>query len=110
MTVSHEKAIIAYYCLTACSRSAIHCNAFTYCSVISDYGKCILAAELKILRYCRNNGTGKYRAIFADTCTFHYGHVASNACTLADFNILVDGYKRVYDYARSNLGRRMYVS
>ncbi len=107
MWIRHYKAIGTYLCHTFRSCATVYGYAFTNRGVVTYNGNGILTFEFQILRNAWNNGTGKYIAIFTDSCPLHNCDIAADMGSFTDFNILVDGYERFDNHAGMYLCGRM---
>ena len=109
MAVGHDEAVVAYGGAAAGGGAAVHGDALADGGVVADDGQGVLAAELEVLRYGADDGTGEYGAVTSDAGAFKDGYVAADARALADFHIGVDGDERINHHARRNLGGGMHV-
>ena len=109
MGICHDQTVASDLSLAFGGSTAIDGDTFSDCSVVADNRQCVLAAELKILRYGTNDSSGENNTVFSDPGTFKDCDIAAYACALADFHVLVDGHERINHYGGCYFGSGMYI-
>ena len=109
MAVGHDQAVIANNGLAFCSSATVDRYKFANGGIVANYCSSFLTLEFEILRHSTNHSTGEDSTVFTDTRTLHDSYIATDASAFADLHILIDGDKRINNYARSNLCCGMHI-
>jgi hypothetical protein len=90
VTVSHDQAIVAHFGLATVFGTTVNSHKFADGGIVTYFDKRFFSFKLKILRDGGDNGTGENAAVFANSCTFHDGYIATDPGTLTNFYILMN--------------------
>src|SRR5690606_15526852 len=88
--ISHQKTGFSYFGCLFINGATVDGHALAYGGVISNFYSRFFTLKFKVLGDGRYNCSGKYFAIFADSCAGINGNVGTNPGAVTNFHIVMN--------------------